>query len=97
MIATWIIVIAAVLGILFIAKLSHLKHKFSMIFLVLFVLLLYLSFAKVASIHSVDLGSVSGFASGMKVYLSWIGNAFDNMRVITGNAARVDWFSNSTR
>jgi len=93
---TWLIVLIAVLGILFIAKLSHLKHKLSIILLLTFLLFIYLSFVKVVNSNSIDLGSANGFFSGVKLYFSWLGHAFGNMKVITGNVVRMDWFSNST-
>jgi hypothetical protein len=92
----WILIIAAILGIVFIAQLSHFKHKFSVIFLVLFLLFLVFSFLAVANSNSLHLGSATGFFSGIKLYFSWLGHAFDNMRVITGNVVRMDWFTNST-
>lgn len=92
----WIIVLAAVLAILFIAKLSHLKHKLSIIALIGFVLIVMLTFMKVANTNSLDVGSTSGFFSGVKLYFSWLGNAFNNFKVLTGNVVRMDWFSNST-
>ncbi len=93
---TWLIVLAIVLGILFVAKLSHLKHKLSIIFLMVFLLFLYLSFVKVLSSNSVELDSAKGFFSGIKLYFSWLGQTFGNLKVITGNAVRMNWFSNST-
>ena len=92
----WIIILIAFLAVLFIAKLSHLKHKLSIIFLLVFLLFIGFSFMKVADTNSVEIDSASGFMSAAQLYMSWLGHAFDNMRVLTGNAVRMNWFSNST-
>ena len=96
MIITWIIILVAVLGMLFIGKLSHIKHRLSIILLILFLLLIYLSFVRVAGGSSVDLKSASGFFDGIKLYFSWLGHLFANMKIITGNAVRMEWFGNAT-
>ena len=93
---TWIIVFAAVIGILLITQLNHFKHKFGVIILILFLLFLSLSFMNVINDNSVDLSSTSGFFSAFKLYFSWLGHVFDNMKVITGNAVRMNWAGNSS-
>jgi len=92
----WLILILAVLGIAFIAQLSHLKHKAGIIALIVFLAFMGITFVLVARANSVDLGSSSGFFSGIKLYFSWIGHALGNLKVLTGNAVRMEWFSNST-
>ena len=89
----WIILVLGILGIVFIAKLSHLKHKLSISFVVGFILLLVLSFLKVASTNGIELSGLPGFFSAVQVYFFWMGHVFDNLRVITGNVVRMDWFS----
>lgn len=94
--STWIIILLAILGIVFIAKLSHLKHKISISFAILFLLFIYLSFVKVLNSNELDVNSAGEFFSATKLYFSWLGHAFSNIKVLTGNAIRMDWFTNST-
>lgn len=89
----WLLIIAAILIVLFITKLSHLKHKFSTSAIVIFGLLIIVTFLKVANTNSVDLWSFDGFFSGLKIYFLWLGHFADNLRVVTGNVIRMDWFS----
>lgn len=88
----WIILIAAIAAIVFLAKLSHFRHRFKIMAIIAVILLLSLTFLKVADVNSVDLGSASGLFDGVKLYFSWIGHVFGNMRTITGNIVRMDWF-----
>ena len=93
MILIWILLIVGILGIIFITKLSHLKNKLSMSLLVIFVLFIVITFLKVADANGIELTSVPAFFSAITVYFFWIGHVFDNLRVVTGNVVRMDWFS----
>ena len=86
-----LVVILAAVGILAVSRLTHLKHKLSIISVILLVLFLYISFTGVASNNSVQINSVSDFFSVVKLYFSWLGHVFDNVRVISGNIVRMDW------
>jgi len=92
----WLVVLVAILGVLFVAKLSHLKHRLSITGLILFLLFVYITFVVIADNNSVDIGSFKGFFTGIKVYFSWLGHIFGNVRTITGNVVRMDWITNST-
>lgn len=92
----WIIVILAIAGIVLIAKFSHLKHRFGVILLIVFLLFIYLTFSSVVSNNNINLKTASGLFKGIKLYFSWLGHAFDNLKVLTGNAIKMDWGTNST-
>jgi hypothetical protein len=48
--------------------------------------------------NNIDLKSASGVYSAIKAYGSWFGLAFDNMKVLTGNIVKMNWFpSNYTK
>jgi purine-cytosine permease-like protein len=91
-----VVILVAVLGIMFIAKLSHMKHKISVISVIVLCLFLYLSFVGVAHTNSIKISSFTEFFTAGKLYFSWLGHVFDNMRTITGNVVRMDWMTNST-
>lgn len=88
----WILLILGVLAIYFILKLSHLKYKVSLTFLIGFLLFLILTFVKVISNNSIELSSPTGIFSAVKLYFSWLGHVFSNIKVITGNMIKMDWF-----
>ena len=91
----WIILIVAFAAVFLLNKFVHFrnfKHKFWVIAIILLLLFIIFSFSKVASNNSVSLGSPSGIFSAVQLYFSWLGQAFDNIKVITGNMIRMDWF-----
>lgn len=95
----WWIVVGAILAIVIVTKLihfKHLKHKISAIAIVCLLLFLGLSFMKITQTNSVDLKSPTGIFSGINLYFSWLGQVFGNVKVITGNVVRMDWFGNLT-
>ena len=94
----WILLILFVVVLVVILKINigDFKYK-TYFFLVLFFLVLFIfTFVKVVNANSVDLNSASGVFSGVKLYFIWLGHAFDNVQVLTGNAVRMNWFGNST-
>ena len=87
-----ILLVVAVLFILF--KLIHFRHfkqKVVVVFVVLLLLFLVLTFSSVVQNNNINLKSPTGLAVAGKVYLSWFGSVFDNLKVITGNIIRMDW------
>jgi len=89
---TWIIALIALVAIIAVFKIQHLKHKFSLTALILFLLFIGLTFVTVAYNNSISLKDASGLFSAVKLYFSWLGNVFDNLRVIVGNAIKMNWF-----
>lgn len=92
----WIILILAIVAIFFLIKMKHLKHQFWIILALLFLVFIYLSFTSVIKANDIDLKSPSGIFAASKLYFSWIWHAFSNVKVLTGNAVRMEWFGNST-
>jgi len=93
MVIIWIMLIIAILAVLFITKLSHLKHKISTSIIIIAALFIISTFMIVAKTNAINPWSFGGFFSGLKTYFFWLGHLFDNLRVITGNAIRMDWFA----
>ncbi len=89
-------VLIAVIWILI--EMKRLRHKTFAIFLIVLILFTYFSFSYVAKKNDVQLSSISGLMSGGKLYLSWLGSLFGNVKSITGYATDLDWQdNNSTR
>ena len=91
-----IIVAIVILGLLILLKVNHLKHKIVAVLLVLFLLFFYISFTAVAKNNSVELNSFQGMTSAVKLYFSWLGNMFGNLKTLTGNVIGMNWLSNET-
>lgn len=90
----WILIGLAIIAVIIVSKLihfKHLKHRLTAIFLILLLFFAYASVSGVIKSNSIDITTPSGVFQAAKVYFSWLGLVFDNMRVVTGNVIRMDW------
>jgi len=87
----WLLIIIVVLGLLVFLKVSHLRHKITTVVIVVLLLFLYVSFSVVAQNHSTDISTAKGLFQATQVYFSWFGQAFVNMKSITGSVVDMDW------
>lgn len=90
----WILIGLLVLAVLLVSKLihfKHLKHRVTAIFLILLLFFAYVSVSSVIKNNDIDLKTPSGVFQVAKLYFSWLGYLFDNVKVLTGNAIRMDW------
>ena len=79
------------LALLVILQMSHFRHKVTTVMVVLVFLFIYISFTVVANNHEADLSTAKGLLQASQVYFSWMGQAFSNMKTITGNIIGMDW------
>ena len=91
---SWIVIVVLIVVGIFAIKLNHLKHRFFIIALVMLALFLYSSMNLVTKQNDVDLTSVDGLFSAVKVYTGWLANGVNNVKDLTGKAIDQDW-SNS--
>ncbi len=90
---SWI-VIAILVGAAVIAlKMNKLRHKIWIIGLIVFALFLYASVAVVYKENELEFRTVEGLLSSAKVYVGWLGNSFQNLKSVVGNAIKMDWVS----
>ena len=89
-----IIVIAVLLIVGVIAvKMNHLRHRIFIIMMILLAIFLYVSFYTVTATNNLDFKSPEGVINAVRVYLGWLANGFNNIKVLTGNAIKMDWTS----
>ena len=97
---SWVIILIALIALFVISKFIHfrnLKHKVSAIIVILLLLFLISTFTGVVKDNSINLKTPSGVFEAGKLYFVWLGQAFDNIGAITGNAVKMDWsVSNKT-
>ncbi len=93
---TFIIIAVLIAAIWIIIEIKRLKHKLFAIFLIGLILLGYFSFNLSLREQNVDIKTVSGLIDASKIYFSWVGSAFGNMKLITTNAIKMDWGANET-
>ncbi len=91
--ANWIIIVVIVLVGYLIIKFGNIRHRFFMILLLLFALFLYLSMAYVTKQNDLDFTSADGIVKSLKIYGGWLGHGFQNLKILTGQAVKMDWTS----
>ena len=57
----------------------------------LLALFLYISINVVYDKYKIELNSVEGVFTAAKIYTGWLANSFQNLKVLTGNAMKMDW------
>ena len=93
-IGTTLFVIAIlIVAIWVVIEIKRFRHKVFAIFLIALILFTYLSFTVVIKKHDVDLKTVPGMIDASKLYFSWLGSVFGNLKSITTSAIKMDWKS----
>lgn len=90
----WWLIGVAILVVFVITRLLHFrtwKHKLYVTLFVIVAIFIYSSFSSVIGGSNIDLKNPSGMLQATKLYLSWFGQAFGNLKTLTGNAIRMDW------
>jgi len=90
------IIAVLIIAIWVIIEIKRLKHKLFAVFLIALILFTYLSFIVTLQGQEIDFKSVSGWMTAGKLYYSWLGSIFGNMRSLTSYAVNMDWKSNET-
>ena len=93
----WIIILVLAVLIMVFFKAKDFKHKFYTIFVIVLLIFFYSSFSSVVSDKKVDLKTFDGVTTAGKLYFSWLGYIFNNVKVISGNTIKMDWSGNSTK
>ena len=94
----WIIIIALIILAFIFLRMSHQRHRMVLIILILVFLFLYITGSRISKQYDVSWKSVAGIEKGVKIYFSWLGGAFGNIKTITSNVIKMDWnFKNKTQ
>lgn len=93
---SWLVIVILVALIFVFIKAKYLKHKAIWIVLILVIGVLYAGYALSVSKADIDWNSPSGVETAVKLYLAWLGGAFQNAKALTGQAVNQDWSSNKT-
>lgn len=93
----WLIIVALVaLVYFFYNQTHHIKQRYTAIVVVVLLLVFYISFVQVTKGHDIDYSSMDGVQSAAKLYFSWLGTMFVNLKELSGNAVKMDWDANKT-
>ena len=93
---TIFVIATLIVAIWVVIELKRFRHKIFAIFLIVLVLLTYISMNAVFKNREVDLGSFPGIVDAGKIYFSWLGGVFSNMKTITANVIHTNWKGNLT-
>lgn len=88
---TFIIVAVLVVAIWLIIEAKRMKHKVFAILLIMLIIFTYFSFSVILKNNEVDLKTAEGWMSAGKLYFSWLGGVFTNVKSITAYAFKQDW------
>ena len=88
---TFMVIAVLIAAIWIIIEIKRLKHKLFAIFVIGLILFGYFSFTYSINERDIDLKTVPGMIEASKLYFSWMGSAFGNMKSITTNAIKMDW------
>jgi glucan phosphoethanolaminetransferase (alkaline phosphatase superfamily) len=92
-----VFVILALIVIIWIALgIKGIKQKFFSILLILVILFLFVSFGIVFKGEDISVDNISDVGRLGKIYYSWLLNAFNNVKVVTTQAIKMNWETNST-
>lgn len=98
-IAGWI-TIGILIVVIFLAwtvmKARHFKSRVWAVFLIILLLFVYISLSNIIKTSGIDIKSFEGVVKVTKLYFVWLGHAFENSKVIVGNAVKMNWGANST-
>ncbi len=92
----WVIIVVLIVLAFVFLRMKHMKHKLFLIILIFALLFIYTSGSRVLARQDINWKSMSGIEKGVKVYFAWLGGVFDNLKVITANAIKMDWSRNAT-
>ncbi len=88
---TWVIVILLIALAFVFLKMRHIKHKFFAVALILLIIFIYLTVSNIIAENNSDLKSFEGITQVAKLYFSWLGNVFVNLKDIGGNVIKMQW------
>jgi len=73
------------------------KHKAFAIFFIALLVFIYLTGALVLKDKDVNFKTISGMMTATKLYFSWLGTVFVNLKTVTANAMKLNWENQSNR
>ena len=93
---TIFIIAALIIAIWIIIEVKRMRHKVFAVFLIVLILFLYISSTFVFKGQDIDFKTVSGMTTASKLYFTFLGSIFENIKSITTSAIKMDWKGNST-
>lgn len=95
----WVIIIfiAIVVLVFIISKIAGVKQNIFAFIIITLILFSFLSFSLAFKGKDISINSLGDLQEAGVIYLAWVGNAFDNVKIITTQAIKLDWQANNTK
>lgn len=93
---TLFIMAVLIISIWVIIEIKRLRHKLFAIFLIALILFAYISFTFTLKDQDIDFKTISGLMKATKIYFSWLGSIFGNLKSMTTHAIQMNWGANET-
>jgi uncharacterized protein YacL len=93
---TILLIVALIIAILVFVRIKKLRHEVFAFVLIILILFAFFSFSMAFKGKDISVNNISDVENMGKVYLSWFGNAFSNVKDITAQVVRMDWQGNKT-
>lgn len=93
---TLLVICILVIAIWLIVEFKRFRHKILALILISLILFTYFGFVSSIKGENVDFKSIDGLKQAGKLYVTWLGNVFQNIKTIAGNAISMNWRNNST-
>ena len=90
------VIVILVIAIWIIIEAKRMRHKLFAIFLIALILFSYISAALIFRGQDIDFKSIPGIITATRLYFSWLGSVFTNLKHITTGAVGMDWGTNET-
>ena len=88
---TLLIIAVLIIAIWIVIEVKRFRHKIFAIFLIALILFTYLSFTTVLKGKDIDYKTIPGITEASKLYISWLGSIFGNVKTMTTHAINLDW------
>lgn len=88
------VVAAIIIGVWLFVELKGLSHRILAISFILLFVFFYFSYSFVQRNYGPDAEGISGVLEASKIYFSWLGHVFGNIKTITGNVIGMNWTGN---
>ncbi len=88
---TLLVVAVLIIAIWVVIEIKRFRHKLFAIFLIVLILFTYLSFTAVLKGKDIDFKTGAGLKEAGRLYVSWLGSIFGNLKSITTHAVDMEW------
>jgi len=93
---TLFIIVILVIAIWIIIEAKRLKHKIFAVFLIALIIFSYVSASLIFKGQDIDFKTIPGIVLAGKIYFSWLGSIFTNIKTVTSRAIEMNWGSDKT-